>query len=448
MSGYESTDSGCVNECVACAKTKIQKMEIDSKTGLLKHLEKDDKKKAKKNMPSLDKQEFEIKNKTFEGYTFTKEFVGLDFKRCKFIECKFENIWGFFMLFHKCSFENCEFKNSRFSHLEMYWDDLEFKKCLFRNVQWDEGALFNISFEECNLYGFSMLGMVPLSYVCFTKCSIENSQFQSLIYYKDPKEIDDEVEDLVFKNCEVEFSYFNGVDLRNSFFIDTGIYRSSFINCEFKTNTIRRTTDAKFTSYASIDFQSLIKSDVFDPNILKNYFKIQEPDIKNIIKNITSKIDFKTVFISYSFKDKAFANLLNTELNKRGIKTFIWEKDAPGGHTLEEIMSGNITKHDKVLFIASENSIKSKACQFELSEGRKKQEATWETIFFPIHIDNFLFSVKKDQIRPISKADEYWENIQELKRVNSMDFSKFSLPGFKQDELNDAVTNIIKELKL
>lgn len=423
-------------------------MVITSKEGLLKHLEKADSSKLKKNKPSLDKQEFEIKRKTFEGYTFTKDFMGLEFKNCKFIDCTFENIWGFFLIFQKCKFENCEFKNSRFSHLEMYWEELQFTKCLFRNVQWDEGALFNIWFEDCNFYGFSMLGMVPLSYVCFIKCTIENSQFQSLIYYKEPSEIDEEVEDLIFQDCDIEFSYFNSVDLRNSFFIDTGIYKSSFLDCEFQINTITRTTEAKFPSYASIDFQSIIKSDSFDHSILEKYFNIHEPDIKNIIKGITSKIDFKTVFISYSFKDKSFANLLNAELNNRGIKTFIWEKDAPGGHTLEDIMSTNIKKHDKILFVASTNSIKSKACQFELSEGRKKQEASWETVFFPIHIDNFLFTVTKDKIRPVSKADEYWENIEELKRINSTDFIKFNGGDYEPAELNDAITNIIKELKL
>jgi hypothetical protein len=80
-------------------------------------------------------------------------------------------------------------------------------------------------------------------------------------------------------------------------------------------------------------------------------------------------------------------------------------------------MSGNIKKHDKILFIASANSIKSKACQYELSEGRKKQGSSWETVFFPIHIDDFLFTVKKSQIRPTSMTEEYWENIKELKRI-------------------------------
>jgi len=95
---------------------------------------------------------------------------------------------------------------------------LEFDKCVFINVRWDEGSLFNIWFEECYFYTFSMLGMTPISYVIFNKCKIENGQFQSISYYENIEEIDAEEEDLVFQECVIDYSYFNSVDLRNSFF--------------------------------------------------------------------------------------------------------------------------------------------------------------------------------------------------------------------------------------
>jgi len=425
-----------------------QKMVITAREALIKHLQDIDPTKLKINKPSLATKEFEIRRKTFKGYTFTKEFSDLLVKGCKFVECTFENIWGFYWLFEKCKFIKCEFKNSRFSHLEFDWAELQFIDCRFRNVQWDEGALFNIYFERCHFFSFTMMGMVPISYVVFTKCSFENTQFQSIVYYKEDTDIDDEVEDLIFDECMMDYCYFNGVDLRNSFFVDTSIYKSAFIDCEFRPTTIVESEGNNSSNYASIDFQSILKSDGFDHKILEKYFNIHDPEIKNIAKSITSKINFKTVFISYSFKDKSFAGQLNDALTQRGIKTFLWEKDARSGQPLEDIMSTNARKHDRILFIASENSIKSKACQLELSEGRIKQESTWDTVLFPIHIDNFLFTVRKSQIRPIAKADEYWENIEELKRINSTDFSQFAGSDFDQSQFDDAIAKIIKELKL
>jgi len=164
---------------------------------------------------------------------------------------------------------------------------------------------------------------------------------------------------------------------------------------------------------------------------------------------MTTKMEYKKIFISYSFKDQAFARALNDTLKKNGVKTFLWENDAPGGEYLEDIMYKNVYNHDVMLFIASEHSLKSKACQFELSTGRKKQEENWNNIFFPIHIDHYLFEVRQNQIRPLDKAEEYWKNIEELKRMNSQDFSLYSaLPKDKTIDFEKMVVQkIITQLQ-
>ena len=111
-------------------------------------------------------------------------------------------------------------------------------------------------------------------------------------------------------------------------------------------------------------------------------------------------------------------------------------------------MYKNVYNHDMMLFIASEHSLKSKACQFELSTGRKKQEETWQNIFFPVHIDNYLFEVKQNQIRPLDKAEDYWKNIEELKRVSSQDFSQYAnisivdAANFEQAVIQKIVTKL------
>jgi len=134
--------------------------------------------------------------------------------------------------------------------------------------------------------------------------------------------------------------------------------------------------------------------------------------------------DYSSLFISYSFKDKSFVIKLNEVLCENGVNTFLWEKDAPYGESLEDIMFENVHKYDRVLFVASENSLKSQACQYELSQAREKQDKLWKTVLFPIHIDNFLFELRKESVRPIEKAEEYWMNISELRRINSLDFTE------------------------
>jgi hypothetical protein len=169
--------------------------------------------------------------------------------------------------------------------------------------------------------------------------------------------------------------------------------------------------------------------------------------VKEYISELTSEFNYQSVFISYSFVDSHFARRLNEALHAIGVTTFLWEKDAPGGKPLAKIMTENIKRYDRILFIASKNSIKSQACQFELSEGRKKQAEVWKSIFFPIHIDNYLFEVQKEDIRPRSTGEELWENIQELKTTNSLDFSQFNKKKINNDKFRESVKQLVKDLK-
>jgi uncharacterized protein YjbI with pentapeptide repeats len=365
-----------------------------------------------------------VRNHTFKKYHFTGKFDGFIFKGCKFIECTFENIWGFFHYFKKCEFTGCTFRNSRFSHGQFGWTELVFFKCYFRNVEIDEGDLDNSIFQDCEISGLRMAEDV--FNVEFLDCRIEDSQFRSIVYYPPDVPLEEAANDVIFTDCNIIDTYFTSIDFRNSRFNNCSLYFCVFQNCTIANQTITIGDKKLQPVYASMDFQTILKSDISDIGVLQQHFNIHIPDYKSRISEMSTKMEYKKIFISYSFKDQIFARALNEVLKKNGVKTFLWENDAPGGQYLEDIMSKNVYNHDIMLFIASEHSLKSKACQFELSTGRKKQEETWQNVFFSVHIDNYLFEVKQNQIRPIDKAEEYWKNIEELKRVNSQDFSSFS----------------------
>ncbi|NOQ25139.1 MAG: cell division protein ZapA [Bacteroidales bacterium] len=169
--------------------------------------------------------------------------------------------------------------------------------------------------------------------------------------------------------------------------------------------------------------------------------------VKNDEKLSEYEFKYDSVFISYSFKDRAFANLLNEALEMSGVETFLFEKDAPGGQELEEIMYEGINENDRLLFISSGNSIKSEACQFELTEGINKETKLWKNVLFPIHLDNYLFEVKKIHVRPKEKADEYWSNICALRKINSLDFSAFNKDNFDKNDFQNMINKLMKQLK-
>ena len=388
-----------------------------------------------------------VVKKVFRDYTFTGSFSIL-FKDCKFVNCRFENVSGFFCLFTNCKFENNTFLNSRFSHIEEYWQGLEFKKCFFKSVQLDEGTFSNVFFNDCHFEMFYMTDFLSTEDTIFNDCYIQSSQFLSINHANDEKFVQGDFHDMYFENCIIDRTGFNYVDLRYCNFINTILFDTSFVNCSMLENTIIKTERLKYDSQASIDLQTIIKSENISFDILKHYFNINDPNIKTIVSKVATKVEFKKVFISFSFKDKKFVQRLYDQLTSKGIPCFFWMKDAPPGQPLEDIMTSGIKVHDKVLFIASKDSLKSNACQFELSEGRKKQAETWENTIFPIHIDDFLFQVTKNQIRPIEQANEYWANIEEIKRVNSVDFSEFNKDRINIKKFKEAINKIVTALRL
>ncbi|TDW97145.1 TIR domain-containing protein [Dinghuibacter silviterrae] len=403
------------------------------------------------NKNSLSTKAHVIKSMTFENVAFKGDIQDIEFVKCTFKNCDLDGIWGFYLIFTKVKFIGCGFRYSRYSHLEFQWNEVSFKRCEFRNVEWDEAGLLNISFEDCWLINFKLNGVYPAGNITYSSCNLEGCHFAYINYSTDDgdPDIDPDFYDLLFSSCTLTDTLFNSVELRNSLFHNTVLYKCAFMECRLSHNAIAVDDDFKSDCYASLDFQTILKSELLSVEIMERYFHVtREMNIKETVHTMTSKINFYTVFISYSLKDQLFANLLNDALRKKGIRTFLWEKDAPAGKSLEEIMSGGVHKNHKVLFIASEHSIKSKACQFELSEARRKQETLWETIFFPIHIDSYLFSVQKRDIRPISMADEYWENIQELRRVNSIDFSKFNQANIDKNAFELSISKIIQNLQV
>jgi len=427
-----------------------KKTEIRGTKALMKYVRETSPKNVGVAKRGFYEKENRIVRKTFKNFLFTGDLHGIEFRGVKFVECDFAGIWGFFCIFQNCEFHNCGFKNCRFSHMEMDWNGLYFSKCYMRNIELDEGSVFNLTFDESTLTSCTLIGLNPSENIRFYSSTIEESHFESLQYYGNEKvDRDDEFIDLLFNDCTINSSNFHSINFRNSKFHDTILYKTGFVDCELDSESFITTKKLKYESYATMDFQTILQSDELDGNILSDYFNIKNKvNLKDLISSMTSPKVFSTVFISYSFKDSVFAKKINDSLNKKGIRTFMWEKDAPGGKPLEGIMTSGITAHDKLLFIASENSIKSKACQYELTTARKKQEASWENVFFPITIDDYLFKVKKAQIRPIELANEYWENIEEIKRVNALDFSSFNNKAYDEKDFEEQFEKIVNGLKV
>lgn len=378
-----------------------------------------------------------IRNKIFSGLIPNDcRFSNLEFENCEFVDCRFTSTH-----FDMVTFRDCVWYGGNWG-LSLCNSEMmrcRFEKTMVNEFRVIEADLVDVSFSNSNeiIYIF-FNGDSIIKNVTFTNSFLVDGLFQQT----------QEVCSIAFDKCILLACHFTNLSMSSISFRNSMLVRNIFSNCTLTSKTIAATCSTEDNNYSSIDLHTINNSASILPIALEKVFGITEPDIKGFVQGLTRRIELQSAFISYSFKDKEFAQALNQRLLMKGVITFLWEKDAPGGRSLTKIMSENVYKHERLVFIASKNSIRSEACQFELSEGRKKQDKNWETILFPIHIDNYLFDVELEDIRPREKQNEYWKNIQELRSVNSIDFSAFNKKTkFKSEAFNKAIEALVKALR-
>ncbi len=387
---------------------------------------------------------------------------GVKFYKCKFVNIDFSNTTLWMAFLEDCIFEKCVFTQSIIRKTPIY--GCEFINCRSRfyfNIS--ETYMEQSTIERCTFEGLSISGTY-VSRLIFSKTTLDDGTFRANFPGRDaltsfPKEyitIEDQAlidseevfDDLIYRDCKLNFVDFRVVNFVDTKFRNTEISRCSFIDCTLHGYNIDQSNNRTNWGTNYIDLNTLVNSQSIDLKVLNNMFNLNE-NIQEAVQELLKDKIMNSVFISYSFKDSALANAINEYLKSNKVSTFLWEQNAAGGQPLKSIMRTNIDSNDRLLFIASKDSLKSKACHYELTQGREKQNQLWKTVLYPIHIDDFLFTVKYEDIRPPEKRDEYWANINDLKEINSLDFKSFN--GGKntdKEEFNKSMKKLIESLKI
>src|SRR6516164_8316751 len=77
------------------------------------------------------------------------------------------------------------------------------------------------------------------------------------------------------------------------------------------------------------------------------------------------------VFVSYSRKDIAFAQMLVGALAERGFDAFLDKTDIAPGEPWKERLAALIAAADTVAFVASPDSVASEICSWEIEESAR-----------------------------------------------------------------------------
>ncbi|MCB9106872.1 MAG: toll/interleukin-1 receptor domain-containing protein [Anaerolineales bacterium] len=142
---------------------------------------------------------------------------------------------------------------------------------------------------------------------------------------------------------------------------------------------------------------------------------------------------YYSCFISYSSKDKEFAEQLYRDLRNAGVHCWFAPEDLKTGEVIRASIENSIRKYDKLLIILSENSLSSDWVASEVEAAQEEERKRHNrTILFPIRLDD-----------EIMDTDEAWA--AEIRRTRHIgDFSQWQ----DHDAYYQAFERLLWDLKV
>lgn len=119
------------------------------------------------------------------------------------------------------------------------------------------------------------------------------------------------------------------------------------------------------------------------PETLIDYFTV-----------ILSPGRFYSCFISYSAKNRTFAEKLYTDLQNNGVRCWYAPEDLKWGDEPRTRIDESIIVHDKVLLILSKQSITSDWVKKEVETAMELERTEKRIILFPIRLDNSIMAIE------------------------------------------------------
>ena len=125
----------------------------------------------------------------------------------------------------------------------------------------------------------------------------------------------------------------------------------------------------------------------------------------------------KSIFISYSHKDKEFVSKLASDLWLYGIQSWVDVREIQVGDSLVKKISEGINDADHVLVILSAASVSSKWIQFEIQAAFTKDPAGAKRVLIPAVIEKVEIPAFLRHIKYVDFTESYEQGLNEIVRA-------------------------------
>jgi hypothetical protein len=140
---------------------------------------------------------------------------------------------------------------------------------------------------------------------------------------------------------------------------------------------------------------------------------------------------YHSCFISYSYKDQAFAECLYADLQSKGVRCWFAPEDLKIGDHYHQRIDESIRLYDKLILILSEHAIQSAWVEREVVSAREKEDHIGHDILFPIRLDEAVMLTTRAWAADIRR------------RWHIGDFTRWK----HQDDYQQALQRLLRDLK-
>lgn len=357
---------------------------------------------------ALQKRPFLIKDVRFPTGKYTNyDFSGIAWHNVHFGGTTFED----------CDFSGCDFREGIFV-------ESAFVSCKFNRAHTFRTGLEGVSVSSCSIQE-SQFHIGKWMSVSFYSCDISLTRFSRLF-------VDDfHDKGSVFRSCGYFDTKFFVYEFINTSFNDVEFGSVSFAGGAFTNSSGLETCHSHSSCF--IDMVTLTRSTHL-PSAFLRQCHVPEQLVEYLPSLIGTPIAYFSCFLSHSTKDTMFVELLQKDLEGKGVDCWYWKEDARWGVPLMQSIDEAIRIYDRVIVVCSKASLESPAVTREIEralqredQSRRRGEAA--DILFPIRLDDFIFE---------------WKHQRQSDVVTKFigDFTHWSDPFVYAQQLNKLVSDL------
>ena len=180
---------------------------------------------------------------------------------------------------------------------------------------------------------------------------------------------------------------------------------------------VKELASVRHTRPSTVGTDSLLRSGGELPDSFLRGCGLPEALIQSLplIRNSIEPIQFYSCFISYSSKNRDFAERLHADLQANGVRTWFDQKHLKIGEKIRPAINEAIRVHDKLMLVLTEHSIASDWVEGEVEAALERERRQKRTVLFPIQLDGAVLETPvawASHIRQTRHIGDFrgWEN--------------------------------------